>query len=75
MVSGSELEVLKIVEEKGGETTVHAVARKMAINTDYARLICRGLAKADYLDILGGKLVLTPKGKGELERKRGRHNE
>ncbi|MDI6892482.1 MAG: hypothetical protein QMD08_05780 [Actinomycetota bacterium] len=70
VVSGSELEALKVVGEEGGETVIQVVSRKMGIDTGYARLLCTSLARADYLDLLAsGKLVLTPKGRKELERK------
>ncbi|GFP18939.1 hypothetical protein HKBW3S03_00443 [Candidatus Hakubella thermalkaliphila] len=71
-VSGSELEALKAVKEEGGRTTIQAVSRKMRIDTNYARLLCTSLARADYLDLLAsGILVLTPKGKRELEGRKG----
>lgn len=68
MVSGSELQALKVVKEQGGETSIYMVSKKMGIDTGYARLLCMSLARADYLDLLAsGVLRLTPKGKSVLE--------
>ena len=70
-VSGSELEALRLVEEAGGATAAHPVARKMKFNIDYARTILTSLAKRDYLDLSArGIYTMTGKGKEELERRR-----
>jgi len=69
-VSGSELEALKIVAEQGGETTAHAVSRKMRIDPNYARLLLTSLARADYLDLLvSGRFRITPKGRRAVGKK------
>ena len=70
MVSGSELDALMYIEEKGGTTSAQPVARKLKINVDYARVILTGLAKKDYLDLTArGVYHMTWKGKDEVERK------
>jgi len=67
-VSGSELEALKIINEEGEEVSVHFVSRKMRIDTNYGRLLCTSLAKADYIDLLrSGKCRITAKGKSALK--------
>lgn len=72
-VSGSELDALRCVEEGGGAVSAQAVARKMKINVDYARVILTGLAKNDYLDLSArGVYSMAWKGGDELERKKGR---
>lgn len=71
MVSGTELEGLEIVEEKGGQTNAQSVAKKLKMNVDYARTILTGLARRDYLDLSKkGIYHLTLKGIEELERRK-----
>ncbi len=68
MVSGTELEVLKIINEAGGHTTIQAVSRKQKIEPNYARLLCTSLGKADYIDVLAsGTGKITLKGKSALK--------
>lgn len=63
MPSGTEMEVLKGIKKRGGETSLFGVATEIRLSTDYARIICRSLGMADYLDVLrSGKVSLTPKG-------------
>ena len=72
MPSGSELEVLKILRDEGGETNLRVVAHKLGSSwgLDYVRLICNSLGRADYIDVLSsGKLRITAKGKTAVERK------
>jgi len=67
-VSGSELGALKLINEEGKEVSVHAVSRKMRIDTNYARLLCTSLARADYIDLLrAGLCRITAKGKAALK--------
>ncbi|MEW6685006.1 MAG: hypothetical protein AB1393_02210 [Candidatus Edwardsbacteria bacterium] len=66
-VSGSELEALKIIDEEGGEVSIHLVGRKMRIDTNYARLLYTSLARADYIDLLAnGMCRITAKGREAL---------
>jgi len=68
-VCGSELEALKIIDEEGGQVSVYKVSRKMKIDTNYARLLCTSLAKADYIDLLrNGVCRITFKGKAVLKK-------
>lgn len=70
MASGTELEVLKIVQKRGGETNLFGVASELRVSTDYTKIICRSLGMADYLDVFSsGKVKLTPKGQRVLEKK------
>ncbi|MDO9585287.1 MAG: hypothetical protein Q7I93_02250 [Syntrophales bacterium] len=63
MPSGTEMKVLKGLKKKGGETNLFGVAKEIGLSTDYARIVCRALGMADYLDMLStGKVKLTPKG-------------
>lgn len=63
MPSGTEMKVLKGIKKKGGETNLFGVAREIGLSTDYARIVCRSLGMADYLDMFStGKVRLTPKG-------------
>lgn len=69
MLSGSEYQVLKIIDEKGGRTNVATVSRKMRIDTNYARLLVMAIARKDYIDYLkSGALQVTAKGKSEISR-------
>ena len=68
-VSGSELEALKVIDEEKGEVPVHLVSQRMRIDTNYARLLCTSLARADYIDLLTtGKCRITAKGKAVLSK-------
>lgn len=65
-MSGTELKVLEIIWNWGGEASVDTVAREVRISTDYARLICRDLERNDYIDFTHSKLCHL-RGKGKLE--------
>jgi len=63
MPSGTEMAVLKGIKKRGGETNLFGVAREIGLSTDYAKIICRSLGMADYLDMFSnGKIRLTRKG-------------
>jgi len=63
MPSGTEMKVLKGIKKRGGETNLFGVAREIGLSSDYARIVCRALGMADYLDIFRtGKIRLTRKG-------------
>ena len=67
MPTGSESQVLKIINEEGGQIPVQVVSRKMRIETGYARLLCTSLARADYIDLFGaGVCRITAKGKAAV---------
>lgn len=62
-MNGTELEVLKAVRKKGGEATISAIAAQIRMGSDYARIVCRGLGMADYLDVFkNGRVRLIEKG-------------
>jgi len=67
MPSGTEQQALEVIEETGGEATIGTVASKLRIETNYARLLCNSLGRADYIDVLAtGICKITPKGKRAL---------
>ena len=66
----SEMKALKIIAEEGGNTIFAVVSRKMGVSTDYARLLCVSLGKADYIDITPeGRCKIVSRGEKELEKK------
>ncbi|MDP3043374.1 MAG: hypothetical protein Q8N21_03150 [bacterium] len=65
-MSGTELKVLEILWDWGGEASIDTIAREARISTDYARLICNNLGRHDYIDFLHSKLAVF-RGKGKLE--------
>lgn len=65
-MSGTELQVLEIIWDWGGEASVDIMAREASISTDYARLLCESLGRNDYVDFLYQKQCRI-RGKGELE--------
>ena len=66
-VSNRELEALRTVQRYGGQIGYGVVAQVMGISTDYARSICTGLGRADYIDLTSsGLCIITPKGMNEL---------
>jgi len=76
MLTGTELEVLKHIAERGGKTTVAIVASKIGFSSDYARIICIGLGNAGYIDLYrNGICELAAKGWQELEKKGWRKEE
>lgn len=70
MAGGTELEALRKVHDAGGDVGAQAVARRMRVDPNYARLVLNSLARADYIDLLAsGKYRITIKGKQELKGK------
>lgn len=65
-MSGTELRVLEIIWDWGGEASIDTIARKARVSTEYARLICNNLGRNDYIDFLHSKLCIL-RGKGKLE--------
>jgi len=65
-MSGTELKVLEIVWDWGGEASINTIAKEARISTDYARLICQNLERNNYIDFLHSKLCVL-RGKGKLE--------
>ena len=65
-MSGTELKILEIIWDWGGEASIDTIARGAGISTEYARLICQNLGRNNYIDFLRSKLCLL-RGKGKLE--------
>ena len=65
-MSGTELKILEILWNWGGEASIDTIARGAGISTEYARLICNNLGRHDYIDFLHSKLAVL-RGKGKLE--------
>jgi len=65
-MSGTELKVLEIIWDWGGEASIDTIAREAGISTEYARLICNNLGRHDFIDFLHSKLCVL-RGKGKLE--------
>ena len=71
-MTGQELQVLRIVKEKG-EANNTSVARKMAVSAEYVGRMLAGLAEDGYLEEVGdGLYAVTEEGKLVLEPYRGR---
>jgi len=70
MLSGTELEILKSVADRGGKSTTSIIAGKVGMSTDYARICCTSIGNADYIDLLrNGQVDITPKGWQELDKR------
>lgn len=66
-----ETEALKIIWQKGGKTSIGAVARLMRVNPEYGKIIVLDLGKKDYIDVdKYGICKITEKGK-EILKSRG----
>lgn len=73
-MSGTELKVLEILWDWGGEASIDTISREAGISTEYARLICNDLSRHNYIDFLHSKLCLL-RGKGKLEVAKRKVNE
>ncbi len=68
MPNGTEKKALEAMYELGGKADIRTVSRHISVDTNYARLLCNALGRADYIDIdRTGLCVLAPKGKSELK--------
>lgn len=75
MLTGTELEILKSVADRGGRSTISILASKVGMSSDYARICGNSIGNADYIDLdRAGRVESTPKGWQELD-KRGWHKE
>ena len=71
MPSPDETKVLKILDAEGGESTLGKVARKMGLNSSYARVILNSMGKNDIIDVYrNGKIRIAYKGWMALGKKR-----
>ncbi|MFQ5988017.1 MAG: hypothetical protein ACE5H6_04120 [Dehalococcoidia bacterium] len=68
MPSGSEKDVLRIIAQEGGETTLGRIRYIMSCySSDYVRSIVGSLGRKDYLDWLAdGRVILANKGRRAL---------
>lgn len=66
MSGTTQLKVLEIIWDWGGEASINTIAKELRISTDYARLICEDLGRNNYIDFLRSKLCVL-RGKGKLE--------
>jgi len=58
-----ESKILKIIEAEGGECTLRRIARKMRLDTSYARVILNAMGRNDLIDIfISGKVRITSNG-------------
>ncbi len=65
MPSGTELDILRIINAAGGDTNATVVSRKLGSrDIDYIRLVCNGLARQGYIEPFKSRepLILTAKG-------------
>ena len=73
-MSGTELKILEIVWDWGGEASVNIITREANISIDYARLICESLARESCIDFSRSKLCnIKDKGKLIAARKKDRN--
>ena len=70
MLTGTELQILKSIGDRGGRSTISIVASKVGMSSDYARICCNSIGNADYIDVrLNGAVEITPKGWQELDKR------
>jgi len=70
MLSGTELEILKGVADRGGKSTIWIIGGKLGMSSDYARICCTSMGIADYIDLdRAGRVEITPKGWQELDKR------
>jgi len=70
MLTGTELEILKGVADRGGKSTIWIIGSKLGFSSDYARICCTSIGNADYIDLdRAGRVEITPKGWRELDKR------
>ena len=70
MLTGTELEILKRVADRGGKSTIWIIGSKLGFSSDYARIVCTSIGNADYIDLKrNGQVEITPKGWQELDKR------
>ena len=63
MPSPDENQVLRILDEQGGESNLSKVASKMGLSTEWAKTIVNSLGRRDFIDVFAnGKIKLADKG-------------
>lgn len=67
MPTPDERKILKIIEEKGGESHEVAIANEMGVRLVYARTILSSMGASNYIDVFrSGKVRIADKGWGVL---------
>lgn len=70
MLTGTELDLLKIIADRGGKESIAVVARIKGINSEYGRIILHDIGRKDYIDVSrAGTCVIAEKGWQELKKK------
>ncbi|PIS25662.1 MAG: hypothetical protein COT45_02145 [bacterium (Candidatus Stahlbacteria) CG08_land_8_20_14_0_20_40_26] len=63
MPTPDETKILRIIDAEGGESTVRKIARKMGLDSSYARVILQSMGRNDLIDLFGtGKVRIAIKG-------------
>lgn len=63
MATPDEREILKIIEEEGGECHEVTISRGMGLRLDYVRTILTSMGARDYVDVSrSGKVTIADKG-------------
>ena len=63
MPTSDEKEVLKIIEEEGGESHIVKVANRIGLRLVYTKTIIGSMGRRDFIDVsASGKVKLTDKG-------------
>ena len=70
MLTGTELDLLKIIADRGGKESIAVVARIKGINSEYGRIILHDIGRKDYIDVSrAGICQIVEKGWQELQKK------
>lgn len=70
MLTGTELDLLKIIADRGGKESIAVVARIKGINSEYGRIILHDIGRKDYIDVsAAGICQIVEKGWQELKKK------
>ena len=63
MPTPDKIKILKMIDAEDGESTVGRIARKMRLDTNYARVILNSMGLNDLIDVFRtGKVRITYKG-------------
>ena len=63
MPTPDEKNVLKILDEEGGELTEGKIVKHMGVRLDYMRIILESMGRRDFIDVFAsGKVRLAEKG-------------
>ncbi|MDI6761731.1 MAG: hypothetical protein QME83_01745 [Thermodesulfobacteriota bacterium] len=63
MPTPDEIKIFKMIDAEGGESTIGKIARKMHLDTSYARVILNSMGLKDLIDVFRtGKVRIASKG-------------